>query len=82
MKHITIPQLAKMLNVSRVTVYRKVISGLIPAEKVGHGYIISDKTISRLLNKKPSNQDKQQIKTAVDKVVTEYSDTLKLLGKE
>ena len=82
MKYITVPQLAEMLGLSRTTVYRKVKSGKIPAQKIGHAYIISDKTISQILSKEPSKQDKKQISKAVQKVVKEYGETLKLLGNE
>ena len=48
MKYLTIPQLAKMMGVSRTTVYRKVKSGEIKATKVGHDYIVDDKEIYNL----------------------------------
>lgn len=82
MAYITIPQLAKMLGVSRVTVYRKVKSGEIAAEKVGRNYVIADSEIDNVLNKKLSSKDKKQIEAAVKKVVEQYGETLRLLGKE
>jgi excisionase family DNA binding protein len=82
MAYITIPQLAKMLGVSRVTVYRKVKAGEIPAEKIGRNYVISDSEINNILNKKLSSKDKEKIEQAVQKIVQEYGETLRLLGKE
>ncbi len=82
MKYITIPQLAKMMGVSRVTVYRKVKSGEIKATKVGHDYIVDDKEIQRLLSQDITEADKRRIDKAVKKTVEEYGDVLKWLGKE
>ncbi len=82
MSHITIPQLAKMLGVSRVTVYRKVKSGEIAAEKVGGTYIISDRELTKIFNKELSDADKKRIKAAVKKTIEEYGEVLKLLGNE
>lgn len=82
MKHITIPELAKMLNLSRVTVYRKVKAGKIPAEKIGHSYVISEEALPQLLRKELSQKRKEEIRKAVKKVVKEYGETLRLLGKE
>ncbi len=82
MSHITIPQLAKMLGLSRITVYRKVKSGEIPAERAGHTYIISDEEISKILGLKLSEQSKRRIDKAVRKTVKEYGEVLKLLGRE
>ena len=82
MKYITVPQLAQMLGLSRVTVFRKVKAGEIPAEKIGHNYVITDKTINKILSKQLSVKDKHEITNAVKKVVKEYGNTLKRLSKE
>ena len=82
MAYITIPQLAKMLGVSRITIYRKVKSGQIPAKKIGHTYVITDDEIQRILSKELTSRDKSKIEKLVKRVVEEYGETLKLLGKE
>lgn len=82
MRYITIPQLAKMMGVSRVTVYRRVKSGEIKATKVGHDYIVDDKEIQRLLSQDITAADKKRIDKAVKRTVEEYGDVLKWLGKE
>ncbi len=82
MSHITIPQLAKMLGVSRVTVFRKVKSGEISATKVGGTYIIDDKELSKVLGKRLDEKTKQQIDKAVKKTVKEYGQVLKKLSRE
>ena len=82
MEYITIPQLAKVLGISRVTVYRKVKSGQIAAHKIGHAYVIADSEITKILNRELSSKDKKQIEKAVKKVVKQYGQTLRLLGDE
>ncbi len=82
MAYITIPQLARMLGVSRITVYRKVKNGQIPAKKIGNTYVITDDEIQSILSKELTSKDKTKIEMLVKRVVKEYGETLKLLGKE
>lgn len=79
---ITIPQLAKLLGVSRIAIYKKVKKGQIPAKKAGKIYIISDSVVADILGKKLSLQKKKLIDAAVGKTVKQYREVLKRLGKE
>jgi excisionase family DNA binding protein len=79
---VTIPQLAKMLGLSRIAVYKKVKAGQIPATKVGRFYVISDRTVNEVLNKSLRARDKQRVDRAVKKVVRDYGDVLKRLARE
>ena len=79
---ITVPMLAKILGVSRITIYRHVKKGDIPARKVGKTYIITDQTVKDILGKKTSDRTKTQIEAAVEKTVADYGDLLKQLGSE
>ncbi len=81
-KYITIPQLAKLLGLSRIEVYRKVKKGQIPAIKIGRVYAISDRNITYILGKKVDSKGKKRVDAAVKKTVREYGEVLKLLGKE
>jgi len=81
-KYITIPQLAKLLGLSRIEVYRKVRKGQIPAIRIGRNYAISDRDVARILGEEISNEDKDQIEEAVKKVVKDYGEVLKRLSKE
>ena len=81
-KHITIPQLAKLLGLSRIEVYRKVRKGQIQAEKIGRMYVITDKEVSHILGKEPSDKDKSQIEKAVQMAMKDYGELLRRLGKE
>lgn len=83
---ISVAELAKMLGISRIAVFNKIKKGQIPAEKIGRSYAISMEDVSNLLRGSTldilTEDRKQEIKKAVGKVVKEYGETLKLLGRE
>ena len=81
-KLMTIPELARLLGVSRIAIYKRVKKGEIPAAKVGGMYVISDETVEEVLNRKTSKKGEKEIEAAVHRVVEEYGEVLKLLGKE
>lgn len=81
-EYISIPELAKILGISRIAVFKKVKSGLIKAIKVGRNYAISRKTLDKVLGKSLAENEKREIEQAVKKTVKEYGATLKLLGKD
>lgn len=84
--YVSIAELAKMLGISRVAVFNKVKKGHIPAERIGRSYAISMEHVAELLHAGTgrilSDQKKEEITKAVEKVVKEYGETLRLLGKE
>jgi excisionase family DNA binding protein len=81
-RHLTIPEFANLLGISRIAVYKKVKAGLIPAEKLGRNYVITEKTVNQILGKELTESKKKQIDLAVKKVVRQYGKLLKKLGKE
>ena len=81
-KYFTIPELAKLLGVSRIAIYNRVKKGQIPATKIGRTYVITDQTIANILGKKVTRTGKKRIDAAVRKTVREYGEVLKKLGKE
>jgi excisionase family DNA binding protein len=81
-KYITIPELAKLLGVSRIAIYNRVKKGQIPAAKIGRTYVITDKTVADILGRKVTAQGKKRIDAAVDRTVREYGEVLKRLAKE
>jgi excisionase family DNA binding protein len=81
-KYLTIPELARMLGVSRITVYNWVKKGVIPATKVGRTYIITDETLNEILGESITPERKRQIRAAVKRTVREYGDVLKQLSRE
>lgn len=80
--YITIPQLAKLLGLSRIEVYRKVRKGQIKAERIGRMYVITDREVVHIIGKQPSDKDKGQIEKAVRKAVKDYGEVLRKLGEE
>jgi excisionase family DNA binding protein len=78
----TIPELARLLGLSRIAVYRRVKKGQIPARRIGRIYVITDRTIRDILGKKASSSAKRQIDEAVSRTVREYGVVLKRLGGE
>ena len=82
MNYITIPQLAKRLNLSRFTVFKWVKEGKIKATKAGKIWIIDDPDIQRLFKGKLTKKQEQDITAAVDTAVKEYGELFKMLSKE
>jgi excisionase family DNA binding protein len=81
-RYLTIPELARRLGVSRVTVYNWVRKGIIPAAKAGRNYIITDKALNEIFGENISPERKSQIEAAVKRTVQEYGEILKRLSRE
>ena len=84
--YISVAELAKMLGISRIAVFKKIKKGQILAEKIGRSYAISMEHVSDIVGSAKTQVlteiQKEEIKKAVEKVVKEYGETLRLLGKE
>jgi excisionase family DNA binding protein len=78
----TIPQLARLLGLSRIAVYNKVKSGEIKAVRIGRTYAINTKDIADILGKTLTKKSKEEIDQAIKKTVNEYGEVLRLLGQE
>lgn len=81
-EYLTVKELADNLNVSRVTVFRKIKGGKIPATRIGRNFIIYKKNIPEILGEELSDKTKAEIDRGIKKVIKEYGETLKLLGRE
>lgn len=81
-RYISIPQLAKLLGVSRIAIYNRVKKGQIPAIKIGRDYAISDQTLDDILGKRVTDNGKKRINDAVKRTIREYGEVLKQLAKE
>lgn len=78
----SVAELAKILNVSRQSVFKKIKNGQIKAEKIGRNYIIAKDQLQGVMYDELTEKLKQEIEKGVVKVVKEYGEVLKLLGKE
>lgn len=81
-KYISIPELAKFLGISRISVYNKVKKGEIKATKIGRNYAVPARYIQSILGKTLKDKEKNEIDKAIKKTVKDYGEVLKLLGKE
>jgi len=73
---------ATLLGISRIAVFKKIKKGDIRATKVGKTYVIDPADLGSVLGNTLTNEDKQLVDQAVTKTVSEYGETLRLLGKE
>ncbi len=84
--HISVAELAKMLGISRIAVFKRIKKGQIPAERIGRSYVISMADVNEIIQgsspKFLTKEKKEVIEKAVKKIVKEYGETLKLLGQE
>ncbi len=78
----SVPEVAKLMRVSRIAVYKKIKSGQINAQKVGRNYIVSKLSVGEALGTTVSQDQKTEIERAVKKAIREYGTTFRRLGKE
>ncbi len=76
---LTTKQAAQMLGVSRMQMVRYIQSGKIVAEKVGRSYVIREHDLDRIF-RPLSERDRARVGHAVDRVVKDYGETIRLLG--
>lgn len=79
---ITTTELAKILGISRIAVFKRIKRGQIKAIRVGRNFVIFRDSLPEVLGKVLSKENKRKIETAVKKTVREYGRTLRLLGNE
>jgi excisionase family DNA binding protein len=79
---ITTAELAKILGISRIAVFKRIKRGQIKAIRVGKNFVIPKNSLPEVLGKILSEKNKREIETAVKKTVKEYGQTLRLLGNE
>jgi excisionase family DNA binding protein len=85
-KYLSIAQLAKILGISRIAVYKKVKKGKIKAIKIGRSFAIPKKYVQQnLIDIKGGplkEEEKRGIETAVKRTIKEYGEVLRRLGRE
>jgi len=79
-KFLSTVELAQILGISRIAVFKKIKKGEIKAIKVGRNFVIDKKDLGGILGKSLTKKEKSEIEKAVKRVVKEYRETLKLLG--
>ena len=81
-KFLSTTDLAKILGISRIAIFKKIKEGKIKAMKIGRNFVIDQTDLAEILGEVLNNSDKKEIDDAVKKTVKEYGETLRLLGKE
>jgi excisionase family DNA binding protein len=81
-EYLSIPQLAEIMGLSRIAVYKKVKKGEIKATRIGRNYAISKDELAGILGETLQDEAKNEIDKAVKKTVREYGEVLRLLGNE
>lgn len=81
-RYLSVKELADLLNISRVAVFKKIKNGQIYAEKVGRNYIIPKDRLGDIVSGELTKKLKREIENGVSRVISEYGDVLKRLGKE
>lgn len=81
-KAFSVKEVADLLGIDRVTVFRWIKSGKQKATKVGKAYVISIDDLPHHLLGSLSEDKKEQIKEAVTLALKEYGETFRALAKE
>lgn len=74
--------LAKLLGISRIAVFKKIKKGEIKAEKIGRNFAINTKDVGEIWGRFLTKKQKNELDSAVDKTIQEYGETLRLLGHD
>lgn len=81
-QYVSTNDVAKILGISRIAVFKKIKNGQIHATKVGRTYVIDLGDIGDILDSSLSSEGKRTVERAVNKTVQEYGEALRLLGKD
>ncbi|HEY4505340.1 MAG TPA: helix-turn-helix domain-containing protein [Candidatus Paceibacterota bacterium] len=75
-------EVANILKLSRVEIFRKIKNGKLKAEKVGRNYVIAQDDLLEALGKIVGASKKLRIESAVKRAMKEYGKTFKKLSEE
>lgn len=78
----SVSEAAAIIGISRTAVHKRITSGKIRAEKVGRAYVIPTSELTELAAGELTGKMKTAISGGVTRVLEEYGETLRLLGKE
>ena len=76
---LTTSQVAELLGISRVAVFKKIQSGEICAKKVGRNYVINRDDIGDVFRTGITEKRKKELEKGVRKVIAEYGEALRML---
>lgn len=73
---------AKILSVSRITVFNKIKAGKIPAMKIGRNFAIKKRDVLKAAGELLTSRQKRGINNAVERAAKQYGEVFRRLGKE
>jgi excisionase family DNA binding protein len=73
---------AKILGISRIAVFNRVKRGSLKAIRIGKNWAIPKEELENNLGRPLSEEEKRILLEGVRKVIAEYGETLRRLGKE
>ena len=73
---------AKILGVSRITVFNKIKTGKIPAMKGGRNFVIKKRDVLKAAGELLTSGQKRGINKAVERAAKQYGEVFRRLGKE
>jgi len=79
--HYSTAEAAEILGVSRIAIFKRIRSGSLRATKIGKGYVIAAGDLG-LLHRDLNEKDRSRIRAVVRKVLSEYGDVIRKLGRE
>ena len=81
-EYLSTAEAAKILGISTVAVWKRIKEGKLKADRFGRNFMIPKSEMEALVDGVLDEVRKKEIQEAVKRVVKEYGQTLKLLGKE
>lgn len=81
-KFLSTTEVAKLLGISRIAVFKKIKSGQIKATKRGRNFVVSLKDLPGAFGAFVGPVQEKEIKDAVDKAIRQYGEVFRLLGRE
>ena len=79
---ISIAELAKMLGMTRMGVFKRIKSGKLKAKKIGRAFYVAREDLPAVLGVVVGDREREDINKAVAKAVNQYGETFRLLGRE
>ena len=81
-EYLSTSEIAKLMGVSRIAVFKKIRNGSIKAFKVGRNYVVPMEEFRSAIGTFISPERKREIDEVVKKAVEEYGVALRKLGAE
>ncbi len=78
----SLTEVARLLGVSRIAIFKKVKKGQIEALRIGRSWAVPARALEHLLGRSLGERERKEIDAVVRRVVDEYGEVLEKLGRE